>query len=284
MTKEIALESSIESTSQLLLQLFTLLNGYQCTSLQKVTIIASFFQIARCSILDDIEIKIELMGGKALTFKESLIETIYRGPLYASTIIFRIGSLCLDMAYLRYYSLIPMTILLAIQSSITWKRSNKMKGRSTKDSRTVQVGKNTVQVTNAMFLVVCNIGVVTAYVSDGVENEKDIVLFITHSTMASFLYHSAMLVLTMIIGRFSPSLIDHGFENRCEFPLEPGSQPFFWVLGSVLFMGLYSLTAIMYRAPSMAKVESSKRELKHDDEKIGKVFLKENDSDSISKP
>ena len=92
-TQSTGFESSIESTLQLLLQLFTLMNGYQSTLLQRITIIASFFQIARCSILNDLETKIALMGRKVLTFKESFVETIYRLPLYASTIIFRIGSI-----------------------------------------------------------------------------------------------------------------------------------------------------------------------------------------------
>ena len=179
-TQYIGMESSMESTSQLLLQLFTLLNGYPSTLLQKVTMVASFFQIARCSILSDIEMKIETMKGKALTFKESLIETIYRLPLYASTIIFRIVSLCLAMAYLRYYSIIPMTFLFVIQTIITWERYKKQDYEDAMISETFK-------------LVVCNIGVVTAHGTvmriDGntdrkpVEDENDIVKFIKNVTL-----------------------------------------------------------------------------------------------------
>ena len=191
-TRFAATQSSIESTFQLLLQLFTLLNGYQSTLLQKVAIVTSFFQIGRCSVLNDIETKINRMGGKELSFKESLLETIYRLPLYSSTIIFRIGSLCLTMAYLRYFSLIPIAILVVVQSLITWKRCKKLKNTRNDTQESLY---QTVQ------LVVANIGVIKAYgmhVEDPYnklsEDEKDVAQFIKHSTIASFLYHTAILM------------------------------------------------------------------------------------------
>lgn len=268
-TRMIGLESSVESTSQLLLQLFTLLNGYHGTSLQKISIVASFFQIARCSILNDIESKIELMGGKSLTSKESLMETIYRLPTYSSTIIFRIGSLCLTMAYLRYYSLIPIALLVVMQTIITLERFKKVDASSAKIGwPRIKKLENRInwKIDSIVALVGYNIGVVADYGSRHlfVEDEKEVLQFIKNSTIASFMHHSAMLIIIMILGRFVPNVIDHGLDDRCDFPLEPGSQSFFWVFGAILFMGFYSVTAILNRAPSIVKVETSQIVLDHE--------------------
>ena len=258
-------ESSIESTLQLLLQLFTLLNGYPGTLIQAVTIAASFFQIARCSIRNDIETKIFMIGGKELPFKESVKETIYRLPLYASTIIFRIGSLCLVIAYLRYFSLIPIATLVVIQTIITWKRCSKLKLHKT------------------FQLVVSNIGSVNAYSrfqtdTTVAEDEKDVVKFIKDSAIATFICHSTMLISIVIVGLASPNIIEHWSLDPCVFPLKPSMQTFLWVFGSVCFMGLYSLTAIIYRAPVMAKVEINTMECKHEEDQIEAVLLKEQGS------
>ena len=68
-------EAALESTGQLLLQLYTLLNGYPSTTIQKITICTSFFQIARSIILQDIETKILINEEESLSFSKSLIET-----------------------------------------------------------------------------------------------------------------------------------------------------------------------------------------------------------------
>ena len=67
-------EAALESTGQLLLQLYTLLNGYPSTTIQKMTICTSFFQIARSIILQDIETKILINEEESLSFCKSLME------------------------------------------------------------------------------------------------------------------------------------------------------------------------------------------------------------------
>ena len=267
-TQFTSFEASIESTLQLLLQLFTILNGYDSTLLQIITITASFFQIARCSLLNDLEIKLTLMKGTSLGFKALLKETIYRLPLYVSTIIFRIGSLCLTMAYLRYYSLIPIAVLFFTQTIITWTRCKKIEYDDTGEA-----------IKQIFQLVVCNVGVVNAYSLDQTiltvkEDDDNVVKFIRHSSIVVFLHHSIMLVIIMIIGHFFPHTSEH-WSSECDFPLKPGTQAFFWIFGAVLFMGFYSLTAIMYKAQLMVKVAINEIEGKHEAVQIEEVLLKD---------
>ena len=108
-TKFTGIEAAVESTCQLLLQIFTILYKYPSSTIQKITIATSFIQIARCSILLDVETKMNILG-KNLTFKQSLVETLTRLPCYTSTIFFRIFSLALTMAFLRLWSTLPISI------------------------------------------------------------------------------------------------------------------------------------------------------------------------------
>ena len=75
----LGMESSIESFFQIVLQVFTILNGYSTTIIQKITVISSFFQISRCSILVDIQKRTE-STQKELSFSQSIIETLKRLP------------------------------------------------------------------------------------------------------------------------------------------------------------------------------------------------------------
>ena len=282
-TQLTGIEAFLESTIQLLLQLFTILNGYDTTPLQMVTITASFFQIARCSLVNDLETKLALTKGNTLGFKVLLKETIYRLPLYASTIIFRIGSLCLTMAYLRYYSLIPIAVLFFTQTMITWSRCKK--------NNYGGIGEAFRQTFN---LVVCNIGVVNAYSMDqtdlfpwcyglyykGVEDDNSVVKFIRQSTIAAFVHHSTLLIIIMILGHFFPNAMEH-WSSECDFPLKPGTQAFYWIFGAVFFMGFYSLTAIMYKAQLMTKIVINEMESKHEEVQLEEVLIKDHSPEKI---
>ena len=79
----VGMEAFFESFTQLTLQGFTILYGYQTTSIQLITMTVSFLLLSRTSILFDIS-----MGGKELTFKETIFHTIKIIPCYATTIIF----------------------------------------------------------------------------------------------------------------------------------------------------------------------------------------------------
>ena len=115
-------------------------------------------------------------------------------------------------------------------------------------------------------LVISNIGCVNAFTFNNqstvgatgtdipVEDEQDVVDFIKNSTLAGFIHHSAVLIIIMMVGSFFPSSMDH-WSSQCNFPLKPGMQSFYWIFGTLIFMGFYSLTAIMYRADRVLMVK-----------------------------
>ena len=263
-------EAAIESTLQLILQLFIIFIGYPSSILQKVTVAASLFQIARCSVLNDIETKIGMMKINELSIKESLKETIYRLPLYASTIIFRVGSIVLTTAYLRLFALIPIAILFVTQTTITWMRYKKLDDKGFALKLTLQLVVSNIGVVNAigilnttkkqppwrsvLQLVTYPLGIDVLEKLD--EKEEDVVRFIRNSSLATFIHHSAILILIMIVGHLVPNAMDN-WSSECDLLLKPGTQAFFWLFGVVLFMGFYSVTAIMYGAPMMVNVNTN---------------------------
>ena len=115
------------------------------------------------------------------------------------------------------------------------------------------------------------------------EDEKDVIKFIRHSAIATFTFHSAMIIIIMIMGHSFPTAMEHWYIDPCDFPLQPGMQAFFWVLVVVLFMGLYSLTAIIYRAQLMVQVKIIEPESKHDEDETDGVPIAVQSSDVIEK-
>lgn len=147
----INLESSVESVGQLCLQLFTLLYGYPSNMIQKITIATSFFQIARCSILNDMEARL-FIDDEKISFGDSIKETFQRLPTYISTIIFRVASLVLCMAYLRIYAIVPMIVLIMELFVVAWIRY-----RNNDDIQILD------KLCSVLYLVFSNIGVLNTY-------------------------------------------------------------------------------------------------------------------------
>ena len=244
------LEASIESVGQLCLQFFTVLYGYPSGVIQKITIATSFIQIARCAILNDMEAKL-VIDDKQLSFVESLWETIQRLPAYVSTIIFKVFSLVLCMAYLRVYAIIPMVLLFFELIVVTWIR---MKNSTDSDTAT--------KVLNGFYLLFSNIGVVNAYTffngwmmedDDLNEKDEDIIKFVRQSSIITFIHHSSVLVFIMVLGWHYPDAFEHW--NSPTFWLSPCKQLFYFVFIVVLLIGVYSLTVILYRAKNISTVQ-----------------------------
>ena len=195
-TQMTAAEAGIESTGQLMLQLFTIINGYPSGLIQKITIATSFLQIGRSVILQDIETKIWIKKEKPLKCCQSLIETLRRVPIYVPNIIFRTGSLVVTIAYLRIYSIIPILILVIELGRVSWKRFRKLNDRD-----------STFQVT------ISNLGVLNSYAfvmgarpfRNEDEDEEDVNNFIVRSSVVTFVHHSIVIGVIMTIGYFYPS-------------------------------------------------------------------------------
>ena len=268
-----AIESQVESCCQLLLQLFTIINGYDTNTIQIVTIIASFFQMAKVSISLDMENK--LFDEKTnLGFKKNLVEVMKRLPCYATTITFRVMSLFLTMAFLRYFSIIPLTLLAIEISALAWMRCKKIEGSREfwEDLDKEQQGQSNIMDTFG--LVVSNFGVMTASVVTG-ENEdvKEIEKFVRCSSILTFIHHSVILTLIMILGWYDPNYMDHW--TSPEFRLHPTSERFFWMFGSTLMMGCFSLTTILYRARNIATLEINEQNPDDHKEKVEEIPLQE---------
>lgn len=262
-----SVESSVESCCQLLLQLFTIIYGYETTTIQRVTIITSFFQMAKCSISLDIEKDLlfgedgeELDEKRTLGFIKYLVEVLKRLPLYLSTITFRVMSLCLTMAYLRYFAIIPLTLLTIGIAALAWMRCQKMSG---------SWDWKMLQITG---LVVSNYGSMTAstpYPSK--EDVKEVEKFVVRSSILTFVHHSVVLSTIMVIGRYDPCYMEHW--SSPEFQLPPKFERCFWVFAFTLVMGCFSIISILYRARSIASLNTNEQNLEDNKKKVEDILL-----------
>ena len=244
------LEASVESSCQLALQMFTRLYGYPPTTIQTVTMIISFFQLSKCSITQDIE-WVSMANEEELGFKDMLKEAIKRLPCYVTTIIFRVSSVTLTMAFLRMWSVLPMTVLF-IGSTIIGFRRNKS-----------QSDDNFTGILNAIYLAVSNIGVMNAYAlrvdlkeraPDAEDDDEDSVrTFVRQSSIVTFLHHTIALSVIIILSMYAPAYLPHLASP--DFQLKPSNPHFFTFFGFVFLMGCYSLTVILYRAENLSKIE-----------------------------
>ena len=254
------LESSIESVGQLCLQLYTILYGYQSNWIQEIAIVASFVQIARCAILNDMDTRL-FLDDTNLSFKETAWEMILRLPAYISTIVFRISSLVLTMAYLRSFSVIPIILLICELIGVTWVRLKNNKKLSF------------TEINNGLYLVFSNIGVVNTYTIFQIdkkygekENDTDIKNFVRKSSIITFSHHLTVLVFILIIGGNYPEAFEHWSSRK--FWLTPGTERFYWVFSVVILVGILSLTAILYRVRHITNLQCRKDSLKSTDKNV----------------
>ena len=122
------------------------------------------------------------------------------------------------------------------------------------------------KVGTVFYLVVTNIGVVNTYTilnvfeEKGEENEEveNIIEFVRKSSIITFLHHSTILFLIIILGWKYPDAFEHWTSPN--FQLSPRDDSFYWVFSFVIFMGIYSLTVILYRARNITTVVSNEPE------------------------
>jgi len=265
-TRYTGIEASVESCGQLLLQIFSILYGYETTTIQKITIMTSFIQLTKCSIMMDVETN--LLGSakkhtltqmfvasvhetrKELTFKQLLSESVKRLPCYLSSIIFRVMSLALTMAFLRIWSILPIGLLVTEISIIGWMSHKKMINRMRAFMHTIN-------------LTLGNCGVMMAYpfFLDSEEREeireKDVQNFVCCSSIATFLHHTATLSIIMVLVWYDPYYMEHW--SAPYFLLNPinaiSRHDLFWAFGCTILMGCYSTTVSMYGARNITDVE-----------------------------
>ena len=230
-TRMTAAEAGLESTGQLMLQIFTILNGFPSNWIQKVTIVSSFLQIGRSVILQDIEVKILIKKEESLTFFQSLKETLKRIPIYVPTIIFRTGSLVVTMAYLRYYSIIPIFVLFIELGVVSCSRFS--------DHMDHYAGP----------LMISNVGVLNTYAFTqegegrlcGDSEDEYIKRFVVQSSLITFIHHTSILVIILVIGYFQPQEF---FIST--LTITPGSLSFYLMMGGLIGIGALSLVINLF--------------------------------------
>ena len=174
-----------------------------------------------------------------------MIEAVKRIPCYISTILFRVLSLSLTMAYIRFWAAVPLTLLIIELTLISWIRNKKRK-----------VDSITYTIARTINLVVNNFAVMNAYSiwelddDDDVEEKKEIEDFVRISSITTYFHHSICLLTIAILARNNTSYFKHW--NQPNFLLKPSHERFYWVFGFTLLMGMYSLTAILYRIRHLA--------------------------------
>jgi len=279
-TASSGVESSIESFCQIVLQIFTILNGYSSTTIQAVTIFSSFVQIGYSSISQDIELKsyFETLpeapsgdindGVSEWDWKKS-VKSVYKRmkysdlrkyisllPCYVSTVGFRAGSFAITMAFLRLWSILPIAVLIIGLGYIGYLRSN----------RENLSGK----LVDAAFFSVFNAGTMNAYTithvlnkqnaeSKGIEEQNDdkiVENFIIRSTWWTSIVHAICLSAIMICAKVNPDPVQFPHWSSEEFLLNPRKNKYFyWVFCTLLGSGFYSLTVLLYRARNIANTK-----------------------------
>ena len=242
-TNFVGAEAYFESFPQLVLQIYTILNGYQVTTTQLVSIGFSFLSLANTAVTTDLENSCNILDTK-ISFKETIIELIQRMPCYLTTIIFRIGSFSLSISFLRGYSIICIFILLIEKATLTtlshiWQKSHD-------DQVTLDVldliysGLKTIAIPN--FVV-------------GEDQNLDKMIWIRYTSyIISFFHHSAILIVIMGLGSSDPEFLDHW--GTADFLIKPTNSNFYWIFGTTLLMGCYSLNLILLRAKQMAGLKN----------------------------
>lgn len=195
-------EAFFESGPQMVLQLFTIQYGYQTGPLQIATICLSFFLLAKTAVMVDL-LYLETNGTKfENSWKICCIEIPIQKiqhvltviPAYTTGIMFRIGALSITTAYLRYWSIIPI-ILLIVQYAAT--------------ANHLGYDKEDIPIA-----VISNLGSMTkgAMYTD----VKSSNMFLVISAMLTFFYHCTCLVTILVMTTVSPSYFSH-WETRLVF-------------------------------------------------------------------
>ena len=238
----IAMEAFFEGFCQLVLQGYTVLYGYPVTKTQMVSVIFSFLALARTATIYDI-----LMKKVELNFVQSLCHCIDTLPCYASAIVFRVTALSLTIAYLRLWSIIPISLLfleLLIPSYIRYRNVEEKSRRFAFVYLTC--------LSNGGVLNANNFGELNSDEEDH-NNDDDGRRFIRYSSIITFLHHTTVLCVIIVLTILVPDYFEEG--RVSEVVLRPESCHFLWVFGVTILIGFQSMVFSLSNARKVADVE-----------------------------
>ena len=250
----ISIEASYESFPQMVLQGYTIMYGYDVTKIQIVTIVTSFLLLSKTAITYDIT-----ATGKDLNFCQTIIHILKSIPIYCSTIVFRVLSFTLTIAYLRIYAVLPIIILFLELGIVSYIRY-----------RNQEFGSE-LQMWQSIYGATLSNGGVLSINSfkevDDANDEKDTSenveanrKFIQLSSITTFLHHTSVLIIILN----GVLLINPEYLNDEKFKyliLKPDNQLFYWAFGVTILIGLTSMVLSVIFASKMVITEAGDQEL-----------------------
>ena len=146
------------------------------------------------------------------------------------------------MVFLRYYALIPISILLLVNFTLAWKRYKEEEDILWKLPGPIGLAMNNFCVVNAYSFF------------DVKRNKSDAAIFLRKTSILSFIVHLIVLSTIMIM-IYNEYYMDHWISP--EFYLNPNCSRewLFWMFALLLAFGVYSLTTILHRSKHLAGLE-----------------------------
>ena len=246
-------EAYYESFPQLVLQLYILLNNYNVTRIQKISILVSVVTITNNSILTDIEMRCHIKN-ESTTLKEKLKARIKKLPCYLTTVAFRAGSFALTIAYLREISIGTNLLLLIIMAIISYLR---VSGRRNGEDKFSDAANYCF--TNFGVMSVHGFGLDTEENEDGKRRQEEedptaITKFLRRTNWATFIYHTIILGVIMVLAYFEVWKNQEFFAylDDDQLLLKPRSPTFYWMFWTTILMGCYSHNLLVYREEQLA--------------------------------
>ena len=224
-------EAFCESFPQMVLQGYTILYGYEATTVQRVTIVASFVLLARTCIVFGLT-----MCRERLDFKDSILYTIKVLPTHTTTISFRVLSFSLTIAFLRGWACIPIFGLYMGIMVLTYNRYR----NATYD----------VFLMSMWMLPFCNLGALNAHNLGGTGKDfKEAQTFVRHSSILTFIHHTLVLAFIITLTYIKPEYLNGTQFNN--LILKPESQYFFLSFGVTFALGFLSTILSLQTARSV---------------------------------
>ena len=234
----IAMEAFFEAFGQLVLQGYTISYGYQAKGYfnyqQLISIGFSFLALSRVALMYDMAMK-----KVQMTLVETLCHTIEIFPCYAFTLIFRVISLSLTIAYLRIWAMVPIGVNLLELFIISYVRYAKVEEKSRCFAFVYFAALSNVGVLN-----VNSFGELNGDEKDH-KDDKDGRRFIRRSSIITFLHHSIVLSVILVLSQTHPKLFTEG-KRGCiilQPSLENGdpNPNFFWTISVTILIGFQGM-------------------------------------------
>ena len=230
-------EAFFESFPQLLLQCFTIAYGYEVTTVQKVTIFASFFFLARVSIAYD-------LLWEEPSFKDTMIQTAKLLPAHVTTIMFRVSAFTMTMVYLREWAVIPIFVLYLEILTMAY-----IKYQSVQDP--------VVRFRSIWYRSLSNLAVLNVY--DPLETHMDegekrrCRNFIILSAVTTFVHHVIVITSILMLSFYYP---EHFLHERFEkLIVRPGGDQFFYAFSITYALGISSLVLCLHLSARVSNLK-----------------------------